>query len=164
MTRQCSYSSFDLDRLKELRDMRHDRICYPSGALFADVPSDYLDQAKRCGATEIHLQYDTCTKDRIQEIHAAGFGTMLWMRGPIGMANDCTNLYWDVGNEDESMYMILMETGVQQMCINKPDVLVEMRQQRRQEQRQEQVVELMKDEFFQTLDRRNDTTVTVATS
>ncbi len=162
MMRQCSYSSFDLDRLKELRDMRHDRIRYPSGALFADVPSDFLLRAEKCGATEIHLQYDTCTKERIQEIHQAGFGSMLWMRGPIGMASDCTNRYWDVGNEDESMYLALMETGVQQMCVNKPDILVELRQQL---QGQKEALDLqIKDEFFETLNQRNGIILPVKSS
>jgi len=128
MMNQCSYASFDLERLRQFRALRPDRAQYPTGALFnSHVPDDYLRRATECGATEIHLKYDTCTRSRVQEIHAAGFGSMLWMRGPVGMAKDCTNKYWDVGNEDESMYLALMKTGVQQMCVNRPDVLVDWR-------------------------------------
>jgi glycerophosphoryl diester phosphodiesterase len=167
MTHQCSYSSFDLDRLKELRELRHDRIQYPTGALFADLPTDYLERAKHCGATEIHLKYDTCTKQRVREIHAAGFGSMLWMRGPIGMASDCADLYWDVGNEDSSMYMTLVQTGVQQMCINKPDVLLELRRQQR-EQREQQgsqgTMEILKKEFFESIPLRNETSISTEAS
>ena len=53
---------------------------------------------------------------------------MAWFRGPIGMANDCMERFLDVGNEDESMYDALLRTGVQQMCVNKPDVLLGLRE------------------------------------
>eukprot|EP00934_Nitzschia_sp_Nitz4_P003696 Nitzschia sp. Nitz4//scaffold186_size43309//33912//34841//NITZ4_007324-RA/size43309-processed-gene-0.9-mRNA-1//-1//CDS//3329539779//3686//frame0 len=125
MTSQCSYSSFDHAQLKELRSLRSDTTKYPTGALFDKVPEDYLEQAKACGATEVHLKYDTCTKDRVEEIHAAGFGSMLWMRGPRGMKKDCEERFLDVGNEDPTMYQALLDTGVQQLCINKPDVMLD---------------------------------------
>jgi hypothetical protein len=51
---------------------------------------------------------------------------MIWMRGPIGMREDTSEKYHDVGDEDEAMYRTIMATGVQAMCINKPDLLVEM--------------------------------------
>lgn len=164
MTSQCSYSSFDLNRLKELREMRHDRLQYPTGALFGDLPTDYLERARNCGATEIHLKYDTCTKDRIREIHAAGFGSMLWMRGPIGMAADCSDLYWDVGNEDKSMYLALVETGVQQMCINRPDVLLELRRQHREQQGPQDTMAILKNDFFEPLNSRNETIISTKAS
>ena len=108
---------------------------------------------------EIHLKYDTCTKNRIREIHAAGFGSMLWMRGPIGMAADCADLYWDVGNEDKSMYLALIQTGVQQMCINKPDVLLELRRQQREQQGPQDTIDLLKNDFFESINSRNETKV-----
>eukprot|EP00339_Tiarina_fusa_P014252 CAMPEP_0117008156 /NCGR_PEP_ID=MMETSP0472-20121206/7772_1 /TAXON_ID=693140 ORGANISM="Tiarina fusus, Strain LIS" /NCGR_SAMPLE_ID=MMETSP0472 /ASSEMBLY_ACC=CAM_ASM_000603 /LENGTH=408 /DNA_ID=CAMNT_0004710115 /DNA_START=47 /DNA_END=1273 /DNA_ORIENTATION=- len=128
MTSQCSYASFDKDRIAHLRRLRPDKLGYPTGALFNDVPQDYIEQAERAGATEIHLRYDTCTKDTVSDVHQAGFGSMAWFRGPIGMASDCQERFWDVGNEDESMYDLLLRTGVQQMCVNRPDVLVRYRQ------------------------------------
>ena len=48
------------------------------------------------------------------------------MRGPIGMKDDILNRFHDVGNEDESMYRIIMATGVRSMCINRPDILLSM--------------------------------------
>jgi glycerophosphoryl diester phosphodiesterase len=136
MVHQVSYSSFDLAKLARLRELRPDSTSYPTGALFstAHLPNDYIQQAKECGATEIHLQYDSCSVKRIQDIHQAGLGSMCWMRGPIGMNHDCTTKYWDVGNEDLDMYQALIDTGVQQLCINKPDVLIQWRQQQQQEQ------------------------------
>jgi glycerophosphoryl diester phosphodiesterase len=127
MIDQCSFSSFDLSRLAHLRRLRPNRDVYKTGALFDDIPQDYLQKAEQAGATEIHLRYDTCSPQIISAIHEAGFGSMAWFRGPIGMTNDCLEKYWDVGNEDESMYDALLRTGVQQMCINKPDVLIGLR-------------------------------------
>jgi glycerophosphoryl diester phosphodiesterase len=125
MTSRCSYSSFDLNVLRQLRALRPDAIV---GALFtAPTPSDYLEQAHACGASEIHLRYDECTVKRVQEIHAAGLGSMAWMRGPLGMAHDLRHSYNDVGTtEGEACYQALMETGVQQICCNKPDILLHM--------------------------------------
>jgi glycerophosphoryl diester phosphodiesterase len=152
MLDQCSYSSFDLGRLQDLRAFRPNRVLYPSGALFDQVPSDYLERAQECGATEVHLKYDTCTRSRVQAIHAAGLGSMLWMRGPVGMASDCADKYWDVGNsdpceEDEAMYLVLIDTGVEQMCVNKPDILIRMRSERQNQQESE-------DEDLELLDGR----------
>lgn len=127
MTERCSYSSFVLDRLQELRVLRPDRARYRTGALFVVPPSDYLALASNVGATEIHLQYDECSVERIQEIHQAGFASMAWLRGPIGMMHDTKHTYWDIGTtEDVHCYQALLETGVQQICCNKPNVLLDM--------------------------------------
>jgi glycerophosphoryl diester phosphodiesterase len=130
MVPQVSYSSFDFQKLAELRALRTNATLYPTGALFTtrDLPHDYIQRAKECGATEIHLQYDSCTRQRVREIHQAGLGSMCWMRGPIGMKQDCSTKYWDVDNEDLDMYQALIDTGVQQMCINRPDVLIQWRE------------------------------------
>jgi glycerophosphoryl diester phosphodiesterase len=121
---QCSFSSFDLDRLAYLRNLRPQRDTYITGAIFDERPGNFIQQAERVGATEIHLRYDTCTTDAVSSIHEAGFGSMCWFRGPIGMALDCREKYLDVGNEDETMYDIMLTTGVQQLCINRPDILL----------------------------------------
>ena len=128
---QCSFSTFDLDRLALLRKLRPQKAesgeyIYKTGALFNDLPSDFVEQATKVGASEIHLRYDVCTPQAIQRIHEAGFGSMCWFRGPIGMASDVKEKYWDVGNEDEGMYDAVLRSGVQQMCVNKPDVLIAM--------------------------------------
>ena len=51
--------------------------------------------------------------------------SMAWMRGPRGMTYDVTNVYNDVGNEDDLMYSILIATGVGNLCVNRPDRLVD---------------------------------------
>lgn len=130
---QTSFSSFDLDRLALVRQLKPNRNVitgehiYRTGALFNDIPSDFIEQAQAVGASEVHLRYDTCTTEIIQRIHENGMGSMLWCRGPIGMTSDCTKKYWDVGNEDASMYEVLLRTGVQQMCVNRPNVLIELK-------------------------------------
>lgn len=126
MVRQCSYSSFDWERLQLLRSLRPQRHEYVTGALFNQVPEDYLELALACGASEVHLRYDTCTVSRVKEIHRAGLGSMAWMRGPRGMAHDTRHKYVDVGNEDDTCYRVIMQTGVQQLCVNRPDVALRL--------------------------------------
>ena len=36
------------------------------------------------------------------------------------MIHDVTYLFHDVGNEDESMYLAIMKTSVNAMCVSKP--------------------------------------------
>lgn len=129
MTNQCSYASFDHARIAELRALRPDRKAFPTGALFDQLPVDYLQRALNAGASEVHMKYDTVSPEIVSEIHRAGLGSMVWFRGPIGMASDCRDKYWDVGNEDFSMYEAVLRTGVQQMCINRPDVLLAFRKE-----------------------------------
>lgn len=124
---RCSYSSFRLDMLAELRTLRPDARQYPTGALFTIPPHDYIEQASVVGATEIHIRYDQCHVDRIQTIHEAGFRSMAWLRGPIGMAQDVEHRYHDIENEEGmECYRCLLETGVQQICCNKPDILLQL--------------------------------------
>jgi len=75
------------------------------------------------GASEVHLKYDTATKEKIEAIHDAGMKSMVWFRGSVGMKEDVTYKYYDVGNEDENMYLTLLSTGVQSLCVNRPNVL-----------------------------------------
>ena len=130
MVSQVHFSSFELSRVGRIRELRPHRCpktgehLYKTGALFDEVPLDYMQRALSVGASEVHLKYSTCTKSRVEEIHKAGMGSMCWMRGPIGMSHDVIHKFHDVGNEDEKMFRIIMATGVQKMCVNKPDVLV----------------------------------------
>lgn len=134
LERQCHYSSFHHARIALVRQIHPERdprtgdFVYKTGALFhgRDVPSTFIQDAKRVGASEVHLQYDDCTTDRIQQIHKAGMGSMAYFRGPIGMQNDMSQRYWDVGMEDARMYESVLQTGVEQMCCNRPDVLKEV--------------------------------------
>lgn len=124
---KISFSSFDHSRIATIRTLaeQNNKKNIETGALFSDdVPEDFVNVSKNVyGATEIHLKYDTCTKERIQEIHDAGLNSMCWMRGPVGMVEDVTLKYKDVGNEDLDMYNTIMRTGVRGMCVNRPDVL-----------------------------------------
>ena len=134
MQHQCHYASFYHDRIHLIRTLHPETHpdgthVYKTGALFADfVPDDFIDRAQKVGASEVHLKYDTCTVDRIRSIHAAGMKSMAWFRGPVGMSEDLSIKYCnrDVGNEDERMYQIVARTGVQQLCCNRPDVLINM--------------------------------------
>jgi hypothetical protein len=36
------------------------------------------------------------------------------------MKTDTKNKFWDVGNEDEECYRVVMASGVQQLCCNRP--------------------------------------------
>ena len=143
MVDQCCYSSFDHGMLRELRDLRPDTQRYPSGALFAgELPSDYLQRARDCGATEIHMRYDFCSRSTVQEIRQAGFQSMAWMRGPIGMTSDTQSRFLDVGSEDEACYQALFDTGVDQICLNKPAVAMPMVKRLESERLDLQQVEL----------------------
>ena len=132
MVNQCEFSSFDHSQIHQVRQLKPELsedggYVYRTGALFASiVPENFVDLALSVGASEVHLKYDTCTKDRVEAIHDAGMGSMVWFRGPIGMMEDVSTKYFDVGNEDEEMYKVVMATGVQSMCINKPNVLLQI--------------------------------------
>jgi glycerophosphoryl diester phosphodiesterase len=142
LVNQCSFASFHLDRLALLRQLRPQKTeagdyIYRTGALFNDLPSDFIEQAQDVGANEVHLRYDTCSLSAVTQIHDAGMGSMAWFRGPVGMASDTLEKYWDVGNEDELMYATLIRTGVQSVCINKPDVMIGLQRSREQLMREE---------------------------
>eukprot|EP00545_Synedropsis_sp_CCMP1620_P011805 CAMPEP_0119004508 /NCGR_PEP_ID=MMETSP1176-20130426/1177_1 /TAXON_ID=265551 /ORGANISM="Synedropsis recta cf, Strain CCMP1620" /LENGTH=352 /DNA_ID=CAMNT_0006956217 /DNA_START=296 /DNA_END=1354 /DNA_ORIENTATION=+ len=131
MQKQCHYSSFDHSRIQLVRELHpeldeHGTHVYRTGALFKTVPEDFIALALAVGATEAHLPYSACTVERIQQIHASGMGSMAWFRGPVGMTQDTTETFHTVGNEDENMYRTVLETGVQQLCCNRPDLLVAM--------------------------------------
>eukprot|EP00591_Stephanopyxis_turris_P015574 CAMPEP_0195541908 /NCGR_PEP_ID=MMETSP0794_2-20130614/51330_1 /TAXON_ID=515487 /ORGANISM="Stephanopyxis turris, Strain CCMP 815" /LENGTH=418 /DNA_ID=CAMNT_0040676023 /DNA_START=60 /DNA_END=1317 /DNA_ORIENTATION=+ len=114
MVDQCHYSSFSHERIGRIRELRPDlnpdgTHRYKTGCLFVEPPENFLDVALGVGASEVHLKYDTCTKDRIDAIHAAGMDSMAWFRGPIGMKEDVTYKYFDVENENEVMYDVEQE-------------------------------------------------------
>ena len=133
MQHQCHYSSFDLREISIIRALHPEKDeygnhVYKTGALFNDVNggNDYLERALQVGASEVHLRYDECSSIRVNEIHSAGMDSMAWFRGPVAMSIDVNQRFWDVGNEDYEMYQVVMQTGVKQMCVNRPDVMVGM--------------------------------------
>jgi glycerophosphoryl diester phosphodiesterase len=123
MVSQCHFSSFHHDRLQHIRHLHPERHAngthvYQTGALFFEpVPEDFVEQALKVGASEVHLRYDTCTLPRIHAIHEAGMTSMAWLRGPLAMM-PCSDV------QEEDLYRTLLETGVQQLCCNRPDVLL----------------------------------------
>jgi glycerophosphoryl diester phosphodiesterase len=132
MVSQCHFSSFELSRIRRVRELRPQRHTftnehvYKTGALFDTVPSNFIEMALDVDASEVHLKYSSCTKSRVDDIHAAGMDSMCWFRGPVGMKDDVAFKYDDVGNEDEMMFRVVMATGVRKMCVNKADVLIQM--------------------------------------
>jgi glycerophosphoryl diester phosphodiesterase len=128
MVDQVSFSSFQLNEIETVRRLKPERYpdggyVYRTGALFSEVPGDYLEKARAVGASTVHLRYDECTTDRVRDIHDAGMGSMCWTPGPIAIKNDSERKYWDVGNEDEPFLATVMATGVQQFCTNRPKLL-----------------------------------------
>jgi len=131
MVDQVHYSSFEHSRIKRVRELHPERNAdgshtYKTGCLFNEVPDNFVELALNVDASEVHLKYSTATKERVEEIHSAGMDSMVWMRGPMGMVDDLTHRFHDVGNEDERMYSTIMATGVRAMCVNRPDVLKQM--------------------------------------
>eukprot|EP00520_Triparma_pacifica_P019004 CAMPEP_0118663336 /NCGR_PEP_ID=MMETSP0785-20121206/17361_1 /TAXON_ID=91992 /ORGANISM="Bolidomonas pacifica, Strain CCMP 1866" /LENGTH=314 /DNA_ID=CAMNT_0006557041 /DNA_START=276 /DNA_END=1217 /DNA_ORIENTATION=- len=117
MSSVCSISSFKHSRLLKCKSLSPS---IKTGALFSSpLPPDFVSQAEKVKADEVHLRYDTCTTDKVREAKNAGFGVMAWFRGPLSML--CDSEGWDdAGNEDEDMYRIVMGTGVDTVCVNRP--------------------------------------------
>jgi glycerophosphoryl diester phosphodiesterase len=118
------------------------RYYYRTAALFdAPLPLDFLDRAINCD--EVHLRYDTCTVSTIAMAHARGYNTMAWLCGPMAMHRDLTTKWYNNTNNngdsdddpahvgEEALYGTLLKTGVQQICCNKPHVLLEMIESRK---------------------------------
>jgi len=134
MVDQVVFSSFEHTRIARIRELRPEIVVdretkrpthrYKTGCLFVEPPPNFVSIATCVGASEVHLKYDLCTKDRIEMIHTAGMDSMAWFRGHIGMHEDATERYKDVGNEDELMYKTMIATGVRKLCVNRPDMLV----------------------------------------
>ena len=131
MVEQCHFASFKHERVERIRQLRPQRnpdgtFVYKTACLFpAKVPEDFIEIAKRCDADEVHLRYDKCTKERVQIIHEAGMGSMAWFRSPTAMQEDAAKRFDDVGDEDAAMYQTVLNSGVQAICVNKPDVLID---------------------------------------
>lgn len=132
MVDKVVFSSFSHDRIACIRALRKEMNAdgtayrYRTGCLFTAPPENFVEIAMGVGASEVHLRYDECTKQRIDAIHAHGMSSMAWFRGHAGMLADVSEKYLDVGNEDEDMYHTVLNSGVKQLCMNKPDVLAEM--------------------------------------
>ena len=114
-------SSFDHEQLREVNELAPE---LRTGALFSSpCPEDFAERALNVGASEVHLRYDTCSTVRVAEAREKGLKVMAWFRGPLSMREDSRG--WnDAGNEDEDMYRIVMRSGCEEVCVNRPDVAV----------------------------------------
>lgn len=177
-----SFDLSKLQLVRQLKPQRNPRkpneYLYPTGALFNNVCPDtgqilddyqygssqggdehgtkmitIIDRAREYNVSEVHLKYDTCSRTLVKQIHAAGFSSMAWFRGPMGMHDDLTNKYdndnhdttdngssdsgtgsasasstrHDFKEEHSTLYETLIKTGVQQLCVNKPNLLLQLR-------------------------------------
>jgi glycerophosphoryl diester phosphodiesterase len=121
MAHRIGYSSFDHSRILEVRKLEGDA---GTGAIFDFLPADFTQQAIAAGADEVRLNYDMCPRDAVQLAHRAGLQTMAWFRAPRGMRQDFLDKYYNVRNEDVDMYRMVLRSGVESMCVNRPDVIV----------------------------------------
>jgi len=124
MVDRCTYSSFYHDRIHKVRTLRPQRDengvhVYRTGALFMDPPDDFIEQAKKVDATEVHLRFDTCSKERVDAIHKAGLDSLSWFRGHPAMKKDIKR-FQDLDDEDERVYKMVLHTGVKAICVNHP--------------------------------------------
>ena len=142
MTTRCTYSSFDHAQLQELRTLRPDSVRFPTGALFGSpLPKDLVAAARACGATQVHVPYHECTRHRVAALAAANLTSMAWFRGPVGMVQDLPQKYNDVGSEEgPACYQALLDTGVDQVCCNKPDLAMALLQRLEEQEQQEQAL------------------------
>ena len=127
-----TFSSFKHEEIARIRELRPELTScgtsyrYRTGALFDDVPENFVELALSVGASEIHLCYDTCTSSNVKLIHAAGMASMAWFKSHTSMKRDSEENYLDVGNEDELMLATVLNSGVMKMCVNRPDLLSAM--------------------------------------
>mmetsp|Transcript_13439 Transcript_13439/g.25690 ORF Transcript_13439/g.25690 Transcript_13439/m.25690 type:complete len:350 (+) Transcript_13439:261-1310(+) len=131
MVDRVTYISFYGDRIhnvRKLRPQRHeesDSHVYRTGFLWSVPPADYIQLAQDVNATEIHLRYDMCSKERVNAIHAAGFDSTSWFRGPAGMKYDMRR-FREFEEEGEGMYELVWRTGVRAMTVNRPGRLINL--------------------------------------
>lgn len=129
MVDRCHFSSFYHERVAKIRELRPQRTTdgayrIKTACLFRNPPpKDFVKRSIMHGASEVHLRYDACSKENIRAVHDAGLESMAWFRSPLTMQEDAAKLV-DVGDEDEAMYQTVMNSGVQSLCVNKPDVLL----------------------------------------
>lgn len=118
MMHRCQFASFNHTRIAEVKSLAPDAI---TGALWSDLPDDFLERCLQVQANEVHFRYDTCTHNNVEAAHKAGLGTMAWFRGPKAMTSDASK-YHDVGNEDVEMYKTVLQSGVMSLCANRPSI------------------------------------------
>ncbi len=120
MMHRCQFASFNHERIAnaKVKTLAPDAI---TGALWADLPDDFLERCLQVQADEVHFRYDTCTHNNVKAAHNVGLSTMAWFRGPKAMCRDAIK-YNDVGNEDVNMHKTVLQSGVMSLCANRPAI------------------------------------------
>jgi len=121
LTSHVEISSFDHAKLARVHSLDPS---ISTGALFSSpCPPDFVERSKNVHASEVHLRYDTCSAARVREAKEADLKVMAWFRGPLSMKQDSSS-FVDCDNEDEKMYKIVMASGCDMVCVNRPDVAI----------------------------------------
>eukprot|EP00667_Euglena_gracilis_P016775 EG_transcript_17581 len=111
---RVTFSSFDHTRIERVKE-----LC-PSAATAAlfepPLPPNFVAVAKAVKADRLDMHYSDCTAEVIAEARQAGLQTMVWCSAPRNMK----------APEDADLYARLAATGVDVMCVNRPDVLAEL--------------------------------------
>ena len=134
MGHRVVFSSFKHDRVHLVKKLRP---TFTTAATFPQhVPDNFLELLQRDGSphqpNEIHLRYDTCSIDRVSAAHKAGFKVMAWCRGPKAMEHDVTHTYLDTWSDERHVYDLVLQTGVDAICCNRPQWAIDMLAQKRE--------------------------------
>lgn len=111
MLPSVTFSSFYHSRILEVK-----KLCPTArtAALFPPLlPPNFVSLAQAALADEVDMHYSDCTGPRVAETHAAGLRAMAWCSGPRNMPSQ----------ENDLFYAPLVATGVDVLCVNRPDVL-----------------------------------------
>jgi len=106
-------SSFKLDLLVQAKQADH-RV--RTAALFDNFEPNFVVKSKAVHADEVHVRWDHATRQRVQTAHDAGLAVMAWVNHPKYMS----------GQETAELYRAIARTGVDAMCINKPELLIKV--------------------------------------
>jgi len=112
MVKNVTVSSFTWPLLVEAKALEP---ALQTAVLFVDPGENCVAIAKKYEASEIHLRFDTVTKDVVEEAHAHGLNIMAWFRSPHTM------------KDEEKFFDHLIDAGVDTICTNVPDKLVQVK-------------------------------------
>ena len=133
MVDQYTFSSFCHNYLKELRELRPDKTKYRTGALFgANVLDNFLQAAQDCGATENHLRYGMIPVQWNESRPFERLACPIWpiLQDPWNSMNTYMNhIYQHIQNE-RHLYEMVLATGVDKFCCNRPDVVLAILKER----------------------------------
>lgn len=106
---QVTVSSFNHDLLRQVKELNP---AIRVATLFTGI-DDCAKKAKQYKASEVHLNFKLVTKELVDELHQDGLTVMAWFSSPGNMSAD----------EEELHFLRLVNSGVDVICTNAPDVL-----------------------------------------